>query len=350
MNRKASTTAPGISIARLLKQAWRQSPELSSTTAAEVESIVPLLLKGGAAALAWRQLILNRHETHSLLELRNAYRRHSIEAMVHETNVRDIFRRARAAGLDPIIFKGWALARLYPEDGLRPYGDVDLWIEARDIDKFYDVLSARAGDSYCVEAHTSFYESYERSFADVFSRSRLVPLGDVNVRVPCDEDHLRFICLHFLYHGGWRPLWLCDIGLMLEAAGTEFDWDRCLRGTRKHAEWIACIIGLAHQLLDADVSQTPSDQRGKNLPGWLVPAVLKQWGLGVGMSHAEPLSFSLRRGLFKPAALVNALREHWRNPLQASVEAGAWFDDRPRSPVQIRAAISNLPGFPRALI
>jgi hypothetical protein len=137
---------------------------------------------------------------------------------------------------------------------------------------------------------------------------------------------------------------------MVEMRSEQFDWDRCLRGKRKHADWIACVIGLAHQLLRAEISDTPVEKRAKSLPRWLVPAVLKQWGVGAGMSHAETLSFSFPRRFFKPAAFLNALREHWRNPVQASVEMDAWFSNTPRTFLQMGAAVSRLPEFARTVV
>jgi hypothetical protein len=68
------------------------------------------------------------------------------------------------------------------------------------------------------------------------------------------------------------------------------------------------------------------------------------------MSHAETLSFSLPRRLSKPSALLSALREHWRNPIQASVEMNASFSNTPRKVLQLGAAISRLPKFASALI
>ena len=328
--------------------AWRATTEPFSISSDEISTIAPLLLETGAGALAWRRM--QSHippETPPFVYFREAYRKHSIEAALHEMNIVDVLGRVRAAGVEPILFKGWSLARLYPDDGLRPYGDIDLWVRSEDLNNLNTVLSSRNGQTYCVEAHVSFYPQFQRSFEDVLRHSQLVPLRDLEVRIPSDEDHLRFICLHFLFHGGWRPLWLCDIALMVESAGAEFDWDRCLSGNRKYADWIACAIGLAHQLLGAEISGTPVTKRARALPEWLRTAVLRQWAKGRGMSFAENLSFSLPRRLTKPLALGRALSEHWRNPIQASVEMDAWFSRSPRAVLQFGSALRRVPQFAR---
>jgi len=38
----------------------------------------------------------------------------------------EAFVRPPLRGVEPILGKGWAIARLYPERGMRPYGDIDL--------------------------------------------------------------------------------------------------------------------------------------------------------------------------------------------------------------------------------
>lgn len=330
--------------ARALTAAWRANPCPKELSSENVAAIIPLALSTGGAALLWRQ-IQGIEIPHSE-DLQAAYRTHVLEAAIHEIQVKDIFKRMRGAGVEPILFKGWALARLYPDPGLRPYGDIDLWFPPEQLEDASHALPS-GNRMYCVELHTSFYPQFERSIEDVLRRSQLLPLDGVDVRVPCPEDHLRFICLHFLYHGGWRPLWLCDVGLMVESRGADFDWDRCLTGKQKYADWIACVIGLAHELLGADVAGTPVETRARNLPTWLAPAILRQWGQGPGMSWAENLSFSFPRRLFKPSAVREAVKEHWRNPIQASVEMNSWFSNAPRGPLQFAAAFLRVPDFVR---
>jgi hypothetical protein len=306
-----------------------------------------LLLATGAAALAWRRIELLNFTGRPFSDLKDAYRLHLINAAVHDVNTQDIFRRVNAANLEAVLFKGWALARLYPDAGLRPYGDIDLWVSPEKLDQLYGALPSGKDYAYCVEPHAAFFPQYGRSFEDVWNRSQSLQINGVPIRVPGDEDHLRFICLHFLYHGGWRPLWLCDVALMVEGAGSDFDWDYCLNENRKHADWIACVIGLAHQLLDADVSGTPVQQRAETLPRWLPEAVLRQWGEGPGMSFAENLSFSIPRRLLNPTGLFESLREHYRNPIQASVEMNAWFSYTPRSLFQVGSVFLRIPEFAR---
>lgn len=155
---------------------------------------------------------------------------------------------------------------------------------------------------------------------EFFANSQLVKLGDVDVRVSCPEHSLRILCLHLLRHGAFRPLWLCDIAVAVESRPREFDWDRCLGTNKRVADWIACTIGLAHQLLGARVDDTPVARRAKNLPSWLIPNVLKQWETpfakdhGMGR-HRAPMAKYLRDS----RGLLTDLRNRWPNPIEATV-------------------------------
>ncbi len=335
----------GSEIARLLTHSWRDPIERVSPPA-NLERHVPLLLSLGVAGLAWRNLG-DSHDSFGVNPLTDAYRRSAVEAMFHEYSIADIFQRARAKQIEPIVFKGWAIARLYPDVALRPYGDIDLWVRR---DELESLSAALPPDSqYCVEPHIMFYRDFERSFAEVMRDSQLVQLGSAPIRLPSEEDHLRFVCLHFLHHGGWRPLWLCDVALMVESRASNFDWDKCLRGSRKYADWIACVIGLAHRLLGANISGTPVEKRARSLPDWLPAAVLRQWGKGSGMSRAENLSVSFAETMARRGQVSQALSEHWRNPIQASVEMNAGFNQTPRLFFQLGAAVARLPEFTRSL-
>lgn len=333
----------GAALAATLTHSWRESECQEEIFPEEIENAFSLLLATGSAALIPHRV--SHLPAEFVAELQEVYRRQAIAAMLQEHSVKDIFQRMRRRGVEPVLFKGWSLARLYPDAAMRPSGDIDLWLCADQLAEAYTAVPADA--SYCVELHTRFYRQFERSFAQVMEASQCCSLDGTMVRIPCPEDHLRFICLHFLYHGGWRPLWLCDVALMVETRSENFDWDYCLRGKRKSADWIACVIGLAHQLLGAEISGTPVEKRAKDLPGWLVSAVLKQWGAGAGMSHAQRLSLSFPRRLLKPAALLSALREHWRNPIQASVEMNAWFNNSPRGLLQLSSVFLHIPRFVR---
>lgn len=44
-----------------------------------------------------------------------------------------MLRRLGAAGVEPLLIKGWAIARLYPGAGLRPYTNLDLIVRPSEL-------------------------------------------------------------------------------------------------------------------------------------------------------------------------------------------------------------------------
>jgi Uncharacterised nucleotidyltransferase len=174
-----------------------------------------------------------------------------------------------------------------------------------------------------------------------------VSIGDTDVRILGPEDQLHYICLHFLRHGAWRPLWLCDIAAAVEARPENFDWHLCLGDDPLVADWVACAIGLAHQLLEARVDDTPVARRARNLPRWLVPAVLREWEAPYFERHVP--TGTLMEALRHPASLPRALRVRWRNPVEATIRTRAPMNDLPRLPFQVYNVLQQASSFVKHL-
>ena len=169
--------------------------------------------------------------------------------------------------------------------------------------------------------------------AEVFERSRQIEVAGRKLRIPCPEDHLRLLCLHFLEHGGCRPVWLCDVAAMLEAETDGFDWNLCLGDDPVTTHWICIVIALAQKLLGAKIGSVPEEYRETKLPTWLVPTILRQWSKPLS-EHRAPELFShvLRH---TPNKIGSAVFARWPDPITARFQAGAWYDERPRWPYQV---------------
>jgi hypothetical protein len=300
-------------------------------SADELDAITQLLLCSGSAALGWRRV---RHSPLQSLpaasRLQREYRVCTLRATLNARAIEQVFALLRAAGVEPMLIKGWAAARLYPEKGLRPYGDIDLCVRPEQYALAENALQSSHVEEDTVDLHCGFDDTRHSARGhqecdELFARSRLVPLGDTQVRVPTPEDHLSILCLHFLRHGAWRPLWLCDIAVALEAQPADFDWGRCLGHNRRRADWIACTIGLAHQLLGVEVGDTPVAKRAAHLPAWLIPAVLRQWSQAQVLNK-RPQSLSL----LHPGGVPAALLRRWPSPLEATMSLNGPFNAWPR--------------------
>jgi hypothetical protein len=320
--------ALGQQLAAALAGSFCAAPPPLDLAPAHWDAVVGRLLDTGAGGLGWwRVRGSDRRTSPPSKQLQQAYRLHSLQAGMHEVQIPEVFKRCRAAGVEPLLAKGWAVARLYPEDGLRPYGDFDLFVRPDEYGAASALLAEFSGMGIAVDLHCGFPDLGDRTFAELRERSRLVGLGEGEVRILGPEDQLRHLCLHLLRHGAWRPLWLCDVAVALRSRPAEFDWNCFLKGDRRQADWLACVLGLAHQLLGVRIEDTPVARRAKRLPRWLAPSVLHQWGSSyTRYLDGPPLAAQLRR----PSGLPRALRARWPNPIEATVSMNGSFTEAPR--------------------
>jgi hypothetical protein len=321
----------GQRVAQLLAGSWSSAPSLPLDSAEELAEVAPLLLRSGGGGLAWRKVRHSELAGSAVAEeFQQAYRFQSIQAALQQHHLKQVIPILRRHGVEPVLVKGWAIARLYSEPGLRPYADLDLCVRP----EHYAAAKAVLEDPPCnVDLHLGFGKFYDRQTDDIFARSQLVKLDDLDVRVLSAEDHLRFLCVHLLRHGAVRPLWLCDIAVLIQTRTADFDWERCLSGSRRQADWVACSIGLAHQLLGVDVAGTPLTRRAQQLPSWLVPAVLKAWG--TPFRSMGQVAIYLRHPGSALAGLRKELPRHWPNPIEATMTLKGPFNELPRLPFQI---------------
>src|SRR5262249_28369141 len=155
-----------------------------------------------------------------------------VEGMKNAASLRFLVELFAEAGLEPLFFKGSVVARHYCESHLRPTGDIDIcappgrYDEARDLlhrcsesppSNLGFAVKCAPGRQVCqVDLHSNLDRFRLPSLEAVFARSESIDLGGTSIRVPSAEDHLRLVAIHFLSHGAWRPVWLCDIAAMLE--------------------------------------------------------------------------------------------------------------------------------------
>ena len=338
----------GSLISTVLAGSWRPAFPLSlRLSQGQLDEVTPLLYGSGAAALGWWRVSGSElRQTASAEVLQQAYRMQVLQSAIHEENIKTVLSLLRAQSIEAILVKGWAAAGMYPERGLRPYGDIDLCVRASDWKAANDVLSSPAADGCWVDLHKGFSELADRTVAQLFERSRLVPLEDIQVRVLSAEDHLALLAIHFLKHGAWRPLWLCDIGAAVESLPADFDWKVCFGPGKRRAGWIRSAIFLAHTLLDARIDDLPFRDAGNELHSWLLETVMKEWahpfaGSQPPMSHPLPMVAHLRH----PSGLLQGLRERWPNPILATISVNGSFNRMPPLPYQLGNCIARACGF-----
>jgi Uncharacterised nucleotidyltransferase len=336
------------SIFTALTGSWRFDAGAPTVTAAELAEITPLLIQSGAGALAWWRIRNDElAKSDAGVQLHQMYRLHRLEASLHINRLKRIIQQFREAGIEPVLVKGWNVARLYPEPGLRHYFDVDLCVRHDCYDEANSLVESLGEERLYVDLHDELDHLDVMKWDEFFSRSQLLRVDDIQVRIPCGEDHFRILCVHWLRHGAWRPAGLCDIAAALESRSDDFDWQRCLGADPLRADWVACAIGLAHNLLGAQMLDQRSDlntvsadnvvrlrARIEHLPRWLMPAVLRKWGQGVSPNYHVPLS-ALLGGESGRKELAENLLARLDQPVRATVALRGRFNNWPRLPYQM---------------
>ena len=347
-------STPGRLIATVLNGAWRESPGADlPLSAADLDQVTPLIYNSGAAGLAWWRL---RHtllrESHSAELLHQAFRLQALFAKTHENKVQKSFRLFRQAGVEPILNKGWAVGRLYPDAGLRPSGDIDLFVKRQDFAAAREVVSSEAARDCWVDLHARVFELADREPDDLFARSELHQCGDEKVRILCPEDHFALLAIHLLKHGAWRPLWLCDLGLLLESMPESFDWKLCLGKNNHRRNWILAAVNLAHSLLGAQIPDEGIISGAERIPSWVAGRVLKEWETPFSINQ-PPMNYRapMRSYLRRPSGMLRDLVRRWPNPILATVSANGRFSRLPRITYQLgdvaTRAMKFLSGVPK---
>ncbi len=337
---KASTSRPqGQLVADFLAGSWRATQAPLDMSPSDLERVTTLLYNSGGTGLAWWRIHESDLKTTPCGELlHQGYRLQALQTPINEERIVRAFRLLRGAAIEPILVKGWAAAQFYPHRTLRPYGDIDLVVRPAEYSTAREVLKRDEAGTWWVDLHKGLSELNDRSVDGLFERSHTVTLNDLEIRVLAHEDHLALLAMHLFKHGAWRPSWLCDIAGMVEALPAGFDGNICFGSNKRRAAWIASAIALAHELLGANVERIPLSRQVKDLPEWLVRAVLEQWGSLFQADHlpVQPrplMAYALR----SPRTLIKEIRERWPGPIVATFNLRGQLNNFPRLPYQLGA-------------
>ena len=261
-----------------------------------------------------------------------------LQRRLAEINITKTFIRLRAAQIEPILIKGWAISRSYPAKHFRASVDVDLGVNPLQYQKAKDILENDADNFMFVDLHEGFRHLDNVSWQNLFENSRLVEIEETPIRILRPEDHLRVLCTHWLNDGGANKERLWDIFYAVENRPDDFEWDRFLEiSGPKRRKWFVCAIGLAHRYLGLDLKDTPIEKEALAIPKWIIKAVEKEWGSDVKL---KPLQNCLQN---KKELFEQIKKRIPPNPLQATIEMEGDFDNKPRIFYQIRDIFFRLP-------
>lgn len=322
----------GALLAKILAGTWRGYTPPVNFSESELARAIPSLLKTGAGALAWRRIEASPlRDSPIAAELLETYRLYILHAALNTERIENVFTHFNSHGIQALLFKGHVNAVCYSEPDLRPYGDIDLLVgRARydDARAMLDEISKGQGST--VDLHEDDGRHDGRDFATIYARRREITVGGAKASLMGAEDHLRLLCFHFLKHGAWRPLWLCDIAAALETRPPNFDWSLCIGKHPTRAEYVRQVISLAHELLGARIDDTPA--RDTTIPRWLGREVCAAWARQVSDNPfpPPPLRFDWRN----PANILRAVQNRFPGSIEATYSTGMKFAGLPRFPLR----------------
>lgn len=255
----------------------------------------------------------------------------------------DAFGRFRRAGIEPVLIKGLAAGRFYPDSKPRMSVDMDLAVAESDLERASEIARAAGPDGLAIDLHLELRHLDTVDWDDLFENSILLNVEGGEIRVLRPEDSLRVLIVHWLTNGGSDRDRLWDVYYAVANRPDDFDWDRFLNVVSvNRRRWLVCTIGLAHRFLGLDLQGTPIEKEARDLPEWLISAVTREWS---SETPFVPLEFALH----DPKTLAGQIPRLVRpNPIWATVQMEGSFDARTRIFYQISSFFKRiLPSFRR---
>jgi hypothetical protein len=273
--------------ARLLWEACRPDPDPDSVrrtlaggadialavSAAEDHRISPLLWRALDAAEALDVLGANH------VALKATADAFAMEALLLIPRAMDLaVNPLTAASLEPVVFKGPAVAARYPRPGLRPMEDIDLLLPRADHGRAlsalasagWTVVRAAEGEQYdtvlthpevpslLLELHFGLESASQRVTAldpvTLWSHRQPALVAGTPAFVLPQNEELVVLAAHAgkPHHGFVRLVWIADIAMIVRAAasdGNPVDWERvrAVAGSTRCTTVVGAALSMARR-------------------------------------------------------------------------------------------------------
>ncbi len=259
---------------------------------------------------------------------------YQIRFSAYEVQIATIFSLLRIHKIEPILIKGWAAGRLYPQPSDRYFSDIDL---AVDPELYEEALKLIEDEKNLIDLHKGLRHLDTVRWELLSERSRLVSCGESDFRILSEEDHLRVLAVHWLQDGGAYQHRLRDIYYAVAGRSEDFDWAKCLDVVdQKRRHWIIATIGLAAKYLNLDISTLPFKDEATRVPGWMIKTVEREWKSKVRL---QPLSQTWK----SPARLYRQVLKRLNpNSIQAMIDVNGEITGTPRIFFKIGSIITRL--------
>ena len=320
-------------------------------------------------SLDWREL-LARGEQHGVLgllaeqlrdsnpapraEIREAVRewqrRQTVFTLSLTAEMFRLLEHFAALGIEALVTKGPVLSvRCYGDPGIRQYGDVDLIVRDKDIQRSTEAMIAlgytpkvpvtaiqakkspgeyvfrRPNAQVLIEFHTERtfrYHPRPLQIENLFQRRAFVAIDGRNVPALSLEDELILICVHGAKHFWERLMWIADVAALISSKHA-LDWDRVAAVAREVGAERILRLGLllASDLLGANLpvhleSGIRSDRAVSKLAAQITSRLVSGEPTDIGLLQRAAFRVRMRDGLLPGAAyllrlLLSPTEEDW---------------------------------------
>jgi len=249
---------------------------------------------------------------------------------VQAARIVEAFRLFRANHIEPILIKGLAAARYYPESFVRSSIDIDLAVSKHDFKASRSLVMSVDAHGLAIDLHNELRHLDTVAWDSLFANSELIDIDGHGIRVLRPEDHLRVLCVHWLLDGAHNKNRLWDVYYLLHNRPAGFDWHRFLGlVSERRRRWLVCTVGLAQKYLGLDLTGTPLENACHDIPEWLIRSVENLWA-------DETKELPLENAIFDGKKLYKqALMRFRPNPIRATIEMEGSFDAKMRIHYQI---------------
>jgi hypothetical protein len=222
--------------------------------------------------------------------LKKQYYTNVARNMLFYQDLNKVLTGLKDAKIDVIILKGGALAEtVYPDIGLRPFSDIDILVQEKDLQRAKEVVSFSGyvlDECVSPEAHNEEFgcdlhyvnkkfvleihwhivrktgnDRYTRIQIDeLWKRAIPAKIANVDVLVFSPDDLLLHLCIHLPRHRYNRLIWFCDISEVIRRC--DVDWPRFVKNARKYRTIAYMYYGLyfTDKLLDCGVPANVLDE------------------------------------------------------------------------------------------
>jgi hypothetical protein len=242
--------------------------------------LIDAAVREGVASLLYKHLM-----TSELIESLRPGQRERLKIFYYQTlrlnlrlirDLKQVLGMLKQKGIKVVLLQGIILlAQLYHDIGMRPLGDIDLWVLEEDYSSLIDILEVMGYERdplypntfrrglTVLDLHTHILGAdrirtrallLAKGQSDIFSNTHVIDFDGAEARCLNKYDQVLYLGLHAQKHNLDKVMWLVDIkGLLM--SWSEYDWEACIKRAEElgQSKTLSYILFLLVHLFDFQV-------------------------------------------------------------------------------------------------